>query len=65
MSGECKGCHLYYGKKGNPSKCLVRALPYVDVDECPCRICLVKGICNDTCEDFSEYLKGKRGKYNV
>jgi len=47
---NCKGC------KG----CLGDAGPqYMDEDgvtkECPCSTCLVKGICEKTCEEFYEY----------
>lgn len=26
-----------------------------DINECPCRICLIKGVCNDPCEDYEKF----------
>jgi hypothetical protein len=26
-----------------------------DVDKCPCKICLIKGVCNISCEEYEHY----------
>jgi hypothetical protein len=51
---ECKGCKLYY----NPEYiCLVTDR---NTSGCPCLICLLKGVCSTSCEDYN--LVCKRSK---
>jgi len=30
-------------------------------DQCPCVICLVKSMCNITCEDYSKFVHNRKG----
>ena len=41
---ECKGCYIYM-----EHRCSFTDKKYVDT--CPCRICLIKGVCNIGCEE--------------
>lgn len=43
---ECKGCVDY------DKNCLISGRV-----DCPCSLCLIKGICTDTCEAFDERVK--------
>ena len=36
-----------------------------DVDNCPCGVCLIKGICSTMCEDYDKYAKIQRLNYRV
>lgn len=53
MGSECIGCKSYK----NETYCLYGIVHNVkDTDGCPCKRCLVKGICsNNLCDDFIEY----------
>lgn len=47
MTTECKGCCTYEGMR----KCkFIR-----QGDKCPCRMCLVKGVCIRECDEFSTF----------
>ena len=49
MDGDCKGCASYHSCDlvwNNTFKA------------CPCRVCIIKGICYEICDGFSEYYKG-------
>ena len=48
----CKGCILYDGLE---YICVVKP-SYKDI-ECPCKTCLIKGVCHESCEKFIEYGK--------
>ena len=61
MDTECRGCSAYYGEK---SRCIVKLDPHINIYECPCRICLVKGVCIDPCQKFRDYLNHRRGNDN-
>ncbi|MHA1972867.1 MAG: hypothetical protein ACTSW1_07735 [Candidatus Hodarchaeales archaeon] len=41
---SCRGC--------NTTICLV---PFRDVEECPCTICLIKAICTRKCDERGQY----------
>jgi len=50
---ECKGCYIEF-------HCNLKAYYIDDQDnkvECPCQICLIKGICRDLCNNFIVYRK--------
>jgi hypothetical protein len=50
----CKGCLILEPPEPEPDpECTIRADGYQD--NCPCRICLVKGICRKGCEDRDNY----------
>ncbi len=36
---------------------------YEEVDECPCGICLVKGICNTMCNGYIRFLRMFTDRY--
>lgn len=47
---ECEGCRSYEGY------CKFGIIQNIaKTNGCPCRTCLVKGICNDLCDDFMDY----------
>ncbi len=39
---DCKGC----------ATIIICNFKQIDYDKCPCRICIVKGMCIVTCDDF-------------
>ena len=45
---ECKGCHIYMEHSCSFTQAK-------DVDNCPCKICLIKGVCNIGCEEYKNY----------
>ncbi len=47
MAKGCKGCDTID---------ICGIIIYEEVDECPCGICLVKGICNTMCDDYTRLL---------
>jgi len=51
---ECEGCRT-------ANKCVAKPYYFNEQGnkiECPCQICLVKGVCHDSCYDFFEYASG-------
>lgn len=58
-SKECKGCQLF-------NNCLIKTyLHEIDL-ECPCSVCLIKGICNKDCKDFILFrTKAEIQKVNI
>jgi hypothetical protein len=56
----CKGCKdydsNYYSSFGG--ECLTDvAIESLSKVKCPCSICLIKGICEESCDLFNEYDK--------
>lgn len=50
---ECRGCMMF--EKEN-KECEIRVIPYMPkVGHCPCKTCLVKGMCQNECTDFIQY----------
>ncbi len=45
---ECKGCHVFMDHR-----CSFTDPKYVD--KCPCKICLIKGVCETACEEYIHY----------
>ncbi len=59
MKHICKGC------RSEPScKKYVYAMKKIHINKCVCRICLIKGVCSDPCDDFTNLFKNYyEGKY--
>lgn len=53
MNNECDGCHVY------PT---VGVCFWNDVEGCPCKNCIVKVMCTETCADLNAHDK-KRDHY--
>lgn len=51
----CNGCNMKT-TVGDQPICIVSKLPAYKNDKCPCITCLVKGICRNTCDAFSDYM---------
>lgn len=49
---QCIGCGDY------ENECIIK---YIEKGECPCRICLVKTMCEDACEEFILFTNIKEG----
>lgn len=52
---ECKGCLDY-----------ISGLCYdmrrvSDLEQCPCKKCLIKSMCKEICDDFIKYDRNRRG----
>jgi len=67
---ECEGCKEYQKHPGEKIICWLTLEPYhIDEQgnriECPCSICLVKGVCIKSCKEIQLYylsyrkIKGK------
>jgi len=59
MSENCKGCL-------SVSTCrAINKLNRVafDPDNCPCGVCLIKGMCKTLCEEYDEHAKLQRLNY--
>jgi len=54
MESECRGCNMYNIElKG----CDIGIISYVSETKCcPCLDCLMKGICQNACENYEHYL---------
>lgn len=48
IQDNCKGCFIYDPKIKADQICIPRK--YHNEDQCPCRLCLVKVVCNRLCE---------------
>ncbi len=48
---SCKGCYILIS---DLMDCPHQAIN--EVGNCPCRICLIKGICNTTCEEYNDFF---------
>ena len=46
----CKGC-------ADESACTIQLKGSVAINECPCRDCLIKGICQKVCEDLQKHYE--------
>ena len=62
MAKECEGCKVYSSKL---SKCSIFIIPNIsETQSCPCISCLIKGICDDMCEDFRKYARSSNNIKN-
>lgn len=52
MENECIGCSTY---SESHSTCINRFDPNISPSGCPCRVCLIKGICFNECEEYLIY----------
>ncbi len=55
MTKNCRGCHTHMDPNVSCSVPLVR-----EVYNCPCRICLIKGVCEKGCVEYRKFNE----KYN-
>ncbi len=54
MKNDCEGCNMYDEEH---NACLTDLEYYPDLlERCPCRICVVKVVCNNVCEDYQEVV---------
>ena len=64
---ECKGCLSY--SEDLRSGCSIDSIPHIsETEQCPCITCLVKGMCEDSCEDLRLYhglIDLKMGRINI
>lgn len=51
LETECKGC----GVLQEFGECNIQIERPKEYSKCPCRICLLKGICETTCEDYKKF----------
>jgi len=45
---KCTGCHDH-------GQCTIQTKGSVAMDDCPCRKCLIKGVCLSICEDLANH----------
>lgn len=53
---NCEGCGLY----SNNHRCLMMEYCYELIDKCPCGTCLVKMMCNYTCDRLGMFKQSCR-----
>jgi len=53
MRITCEGCRLYY-KENNT--CGSRCVDLMDTSKCPCKICLIKMVCETPCIELKVHL---------
>jgi len=51
MDKNCKGCRLR-----DPYRIIICNMDHIERGTCPCKKCIVKGMCDTYCGDFIEYL---------
>jgi hypothetical protein len=58
ISKECHGCfsNNISSFSNNISAC--NKMYYYKNGKCPCGICLIKGICNNSCREYDEFWTG-------
>lgn len=66
MIGECRGCGFFdtehkFCIANIKSRCIIKNEEVF----CPCRICIVKGMCHDPCEDLIQYIHGYVDKHCI
>ena len=53
---KCAGCRAYESKKSDDfASC--NHVPYIKNYYCPCVSCLIKGVCNSVCDNYTLYLR--------
>jgi len=53
---ECFGCSHY---DDDLDECYMTMCKYLDrVSKCPCRTCIIKVVCSDTCEEYIKVASG-------
>jgi len=45
---SCKGCYTFIMNNHAVCSTILVSKP----DKCPCRICLIKGVCNKPCKEY-------------
>lgn len=54
INNECKGCLVFL----NDGRCSTGIKPHMlDIEDCPCLTCLIKGICRHACTALINYRK--------
>ncbi len=48
---NCKGCYTFMSDHMDCPHHVIN-----ESDECPCRICLIKGVCDTTCEEYNDFF---------
>jgi len=51
MSLSCEGCRVYNERN---SKC--NCMDLMETSDCPCRICLIKMVCKDSCPRLKSHI---------
>lgn len=54
---NCKGCDVF-----SREPCIFRSLKHWAVKDCPCEECLIKMMCVDPCEPYTEKLGDQMNK---
>ncbi len=53
MKEVCKGCYTFMSIHTDcPSELIKKS------DKCPCAMCLIKGVCDTPCEEYSNFSDG-------
>lgn len=55
----CKGCHTFIQKNNGPEKCQIPPINEHG-EHCPCSICMVKMMCENSCESLHNYQNHKK-----
>lgn len=65
-NNECSGClALYFSNSTECFECVYTRLGIENIPNCPCKKCLIKGICTNNCETFSEISKDDSATYDI
>jgi hypothetical protein len=51
---QCKGCLAAYDGRFSIKDCII--VKYGNIDNCPCKDCLVKVVCKGKCDEITKYL---------
>jgi len=51
---KCKGCMTYESQ--HPGRSVCNYIPYIKETKCPCFQCLIKSMCDTSCNDFDQYI---------
>ncbi len=49
-NNNCKGCYTHMSLDASCPTTLVE-----NADTCPCRICLIKGVCGRACDEYEKF----------
>jgi hypothetical protein len=62
MESGCEGCATSY-VYGKEIRCMLEVVSnFSTMGRCPCRTCIVKGMCFKDCEKFSRFLARSAGE---
>jgi hypothetical protein len=57
LQPECKGCATLYEKGFGTDYCQLYYKGKVKDVNCPCFECLIKGVCEESCNNFKEFIE--------